>query len=367
MKIGIDTFACNGGLSAVGGYLLEFLRRLSPLTCDFELFGWDVDRFVYTSAAPSLNYISQCAVSGKLACSLWHLTNYPRFARSHYFRACFFPAAHLLSPVRSPCPTIGTVHSLANIPVTALIKRKIPAELKNLDRVIAVSSFLKEQLADAGIKEEKIVVIPNGVDTTLFYPRSRREGETLLIQPFSFRRPYILYAARLEYPAKNHLKLLSAFEIFKEKTRYPHRLVLAGKNGEGCDRIKEAAGTSKYRNDIFFTGFFPSRSLPELYANADMVVIPSKSEGFGMGALEALASGVPLACSRTGSLPEAGGDAALYFDPDDPVEIAASMAKIASDRDFARSFREKGPARASAFSWETCVEKTTRAILEIAD
>jgi glycosyltransferase involved in cell wall biosynthesis len=216
------------------------------------------------------------------------------------------------------------------------------------------------------VKESKIEVVPNGVDHSAFYPRPRNEESVVLIQPFSFRRPYILYASRLDHPVKNHVKLIEAFGIFKERTRYPHRLVLAGGDSNQAETVKGAAAASKYRTDIFFTGHFPSSSLPELYSGADFVVFPSMYEGFGLGILEAMASGVPVACARAASLPEAAGHAALYFDPRDAEDMADRMVNLTTNRDLARELRQKGLERAKAFSWDGCIKKTLALIAETA-
>jgi glycosyltransferase involved in cell wall biosynthesis len=242
----------------------------------------------------------------------------------------------------------------------------LPDAIRHLDRVIAVSEFVKQELIDLlNVKESKINVIPNGVDHSAFYPRPRNEESVVLIQPFSFRRPYILYASRLDHPVKNHVKLIEAFGIFKERTRYPHRLVLAGGDSNQAETVKTAAALSKYRNDIFFTGHFPSSSLPELYAGADFVVFPSMYDGFGLGILEAMASGVPVACARAASLPEAAGHAALYFDPRNAEDMADRMVNL-TNRELARELRQKGLERAKAFSWDECIGKTLALIQETA-
>jgi glycosyltransferase involved in cell wall biosynthesis len=242
----------------------------------------------------------------------------------------------------------------------------LPSALRRLDRIIAVSGWVKQELMDiTGIKESRIEVIPNGIDEKAFYPRPRGEESVVLIQPFSFRRPYVLYASRIEHPMKNHVKLIEAFGIFKERTRYPHRLVLAGANSRGADKVMHASAASPYRHDIFFTGHFPVTSLPELYAGADIVVIPSMYEGFGMGVLEAMASGVPVACARAGSLPETAEHAALYFNPMDAEDMADRMVTLTANRDIHRECRRLGLERAQNFSWDACVKRTLEIIQEI--
>ena len=184
----------------------------------------------------------------------------------------------------------------------------------------------------------------------------------MLIQPFSFRRPYVLYVSRLEHPVKNHVKLIEAFGIFKERTKYPHRLVLAGSDSRGAEKIKEAAASSSFRTDIFFTGHFPNSSLPELYSGADMVVIPSMYEGFGTGVLEAMASGVPVACARAASLPETAAHAALYFEPKNAEYMADRMVTLTSNRDVHRECRRLGLEQARNFSWDRCASRTLEII-----
>ena len=373
MKIGIDTFACDGGKSAVGVYLTQLLRRIPPSEINAELFGWDFDRFTYSEAAPDLEFIPRCFINGKTANHFWHLYKYRKFAQIRDWDACFFPAAHRSLPYKSPCTSIGVVHDMApwwgarkTDQLTVLLRLLLPNTLRQLDRIIAVSGWVKQELVNlAGVKESGIDVVPNGIDLTVFYPRNRNEESVVLIQPFSFRRPYVLYASRLEHPFKNHVRLIEAFGIFKERTKYPHRLVLAGADSNGAEKIHEAAQNSGHRNDIFFTGHFPSTSLPELYAGADLAVIPSMYEGFGTGALEAMASGVPVVCARAGSLPETAEHAALYFDPLDSEEMADRMVTMTTNRDIYRECRRLGLERAQNFSWDRCAGETFRIIHEI--
>jgi len=375
VKIGIDTFGCESGSSAVGVYLAQILRRVPPSGERVELFGWDYDRFAFGETAPDLEFISRCRFNGAAANTLWHFLRYPDLARGRGWDACFFPAAHRRLCWNSPCLTVGVVHDMAAWWGPRMTRQQLggarrlalPALLRRLDRVIAVSGWVRDGLVNlAGVKPERIEVVPNGIDLAAFHPRPRNDDSVVLIQPFSFRRPYVLYASRLEYPAKNHVRLIEAFSIFKARTGFPHRLVLAGADSHGAARIKAAAARSPCRNDIFFTGHFPYGSLPELYAGADLVVIPSLYEGFGMGALEAMACGVPVVCARAGSLPEAADRAALYFDPLSPEDMADRMVSVTTNRDLNRDCRRRGLERVKEFSWEACAERTLGIIRETA-
>ena len=374
MKIGLDTFACDGGKSGVGMYLTQFLKRVRPSSqALFELFGWEYDRFAYSEVSPNFEFIPQCSVHGRTANALWHLFKYPKFAAHRNYDACFFPAAHIRPPYQSPCPSIGVVHDMAaywgtlktRVHLGAILRVIIPDSLRRLDRIIAVSEWVKKELIEqARVKENRIEVIPNGIDHSTFYPRQRNEESVLLIQPFSFRRPYVLCVSRIDHPVKNHVGLIKAFGIFKEKTKFPHRLVLAGRNSSNAGKVMEAAAASAWRNDIFLTGHFPTKSLPELYSGADFVVIPSMYEGFGMGALEAMASGVPVLCARAASLPETAEHAALYFDALNCEDMADRMITVSTNRDIYNECRRLGLERAKAFSWDRCVERTLQIIYE---
>ncbi|MDR1220311.1 MAG: glycosyltransferase family 4 protein [Treponema sp.] len=367
MRIGIDTFACAGGKSAVGAYLLQLLKRIPPSGGHYELFGWEFDRFAYKEAAPQFDFISQCSVNRRLANLSWHLFQYPKFAKKRGYAACFFPAAHKRLPNNSPCPAIGTIHDMAAYwgirenkdPLGRIIRFVFPNILRQIEKIIAVSNFVKQELIDiAKVKESRIEVVPDGIDTTVFYPRPKNVDSVVLIQPFSFRQPYILYTSRIEYPIKNHIKLIEAFDIFKERTHYPHKLILAGSESHGAEKVKAAASSATYKTDIFFPGHFPQKNLPELYSGADMVVIPSLYEGFGMGILEAMASGVPVACARAASLPETADHAALYFDPNDAEDMADRIVTLATNHAVYHNCRSLGLERVKTYSWERCAERT---------
>jgi len=373
MKIGLDTFACDGGKSGVGMYLTQLLKRITPSEALFELFGWEYDRYTYNDVAPNFEFIPQCSIHGRTANSLWHVFRYKKFAIQRKYDACLFPAAHRYLPYKSPCPAIGVVHDMAayfgnrktRVHLGALLRMILPNSLRHMDRIIAVSDWVKQELIDrAHVKENRIEVVPNGIDHTSFYPRQRNEESVLLIQPFSFKRPYVLYVSRIDHPVKNHIRLIEAFGIFKETTKFPHRLVLAGGDSNNAILVKEAAAASAWRNDIFITGHFPTTSLPELYAGADFVVIPSMYEGFGMAVVEAMACGVPVLCARAASLPETAEHAALYFDPVNAEDMADRMITVSTDRDIYNECRRLGLERAKTFSWDKCVERTLQIIYE---
>ena len=174
--------------------------------------------------------------------------------------------------------------------------------------------------------------------------------------------PYILYISRIEHPGKNHVRLIEAFERFKDATALPHNLVLAGADRERAEEVHARAKASSQADRIVFTGFLRDEQLPHLYAGADLFVLPSLYEGFGLPLLEAMASGTPVACSNLSSLPEVAGEAADLFDPYQVDDMARAMKNILANPRQAAKLRERGQARAAQFSWRLTAEKTLEAL-----
>src|SRR5205823_4602329 len=113
-------------------------------------------------------------------------------------------------------------------------------------------------------------------------------------------------------------------------------------------------------SDVRFLGWLGSDELEGLYAVSDAFVMPSLYEGFGLPVLEAMARGVPVACSDRSSLPEVAGDAALLFDPEDVAGIATTIDRLLHDGATARRLRTAGPEQAAKFSWRRAAEQTVR-------
>ncbi|MBQ9238329.1 MAG: glycosyltransferase family 4 protein, partial [Treponema sp.] len=153
-------------------------------------------------------------------------------------------------------------------------------------------------------------------------------------------------------------ELIRAFTLFKERTKLPHRLVLCGSDGDYSEEIHRAAARSVVASDIFLTGFFPHESFPQLYAGADACIFPSVNEGVGLPVIEAMATGIPVACSNGGALPEIGGPSPLYFDADNIDEIELAMERLVLDTALRSSMIAAGIKWAAQYNWEKTVLRT---------
>jgi glycosyltransferase involved in cell wall biosynthesis len=347
------------------------VRNLPDSGLGIDLFGPELDRYTYSSGLESVTYTGVQVSDSLLSERFWHITSYPQFARKQKYDAVLFPGGVNLLPIRFDIPSVVVIQDILSDTyrnsddglMTGLMKR----QLKKAHRIIAASRFIRDDLVNLRIPESRITVIHNGIDTNLFYPRPQDSKEAVLIHPFSIRRPYIIYASRVAYPSKCHVELIQAFAQFKKKTGAPHRLVLAGGDSVNAEVVHREVIKSPVASDILLTGYFPHQNLPELYSAADACIFPSASEGVGLPVLEAMACGVPVACARSGALPEIAGENALYFDQTNPEDIASTIERLVrtstGENDALREeLISKGSKWIQEFDWKKCAKDTLSCI-----
>ena len=363
MLIGIDAFGCDHGRSGIGLYLLSLLANMPKLdSVSCELFGPEIDRYTYTSASDKLMYAGVSIPDSNVSEFVWHLTRANSFMARRGYDVAFFSAGGRLLPWKPNIPSVAAVNDvvseLPDYVMNPFFAWYVRHGLKNCTRLIVPSQYVKKNLISLGVSSQKIDVIHNGINHSLFYPRANISNEVVNIKPFAIKRPYIIYASKMQSSSKKHVELIRAFSLFKEKTGFPHRLVLAGGSGLYSESVHKETSMSAYASDIFLTGFFPHESLPELYSCADACIIPSTSEGAGLPVLEAMACGVPVACAKSGALPEIAGSHALFFNPDDLNETADAIEKIISDKDLRKKLLSGGIEWTKRFSWEKTALRT---------
>ena len=155
---------------------------------------------------------------------------------------------------------------------------------------------------------------------------------------------------------KNLSLLLRAFDLLRD--RLPHRLILAGQfRGLGTGDHAVLREVERLGDRAVLAGPVDDAKLQQLYAGASALVLPSLYEGFGLPLLEAINFGCPVLCSTAGSLPEVGGNAALYFDPHSADELAACMLRV-TDPAAMDDLRARGAERVKDFSFSRCAEQT---------
>jgi len=239
--------------------------------------------------------------------------------------------------------------------------------VKNASKVIAISESTKNDIiknykqslrADAlKVARENVVVVYPGikVKSQKLKVKSTMQNISLLKEKYGIEGQFILFVGTLQ-PRKNIVRLIDAFSRLKRITNL--QLVIVGKKGWLYQDILAAPKKFEIEDRVKFLDFVPDEDLSAFYQNAICFILPSLYEGFGLPVLEAMKYGCPVLASNVSSLPEAGGDAALYFDPLNVDDIAQKIEQVLKDNTLRRKMKEKGFEQAKKFSWEKAAEKT---------
>jgi glycosyltransferase involved in cell wall biosynthesis len=180
---------------------------------------------------------------------------------------------------------------------------------------------------------------------------------------FGITKPYILFVGTLQ-PRKNIAKLIEAFSQLKNKNT---QLVIVGKKGWLWEEIFNAPAKFGVLERVKFLDFVSNEDLPGLYKNALCFVLPSLYEGFGLPVLEAMKFGCPTVISNVSSLPEVGGDASLYFDPQSVDDIAQKIEMVVSDEKLRAEMVKKGYNQVKQFSWEKTAKQTLKVLEDLGN
>ena len=246
-----------------------------------------------------------------------------------------------------------------------LFNEGLPPALERADHVVTISQDAKLALQRwFGLPDKKITVTHLAANAA-FGPA---EPSTLLAPLAELGlspKGYVLTVGTLE-PRKNLSTLFAAFAKLPKALRQRFPLVVVGMRGWKYDELVGEAQTLVNDGDLRFLGYVSDAQMPALYSGAAAFCYPSRYEGFGLPALEAMASGVPVLTSNATSLPEVVGDAGLMVDPDDVGGMSDSLALLLEDAKTAQGLVELGIARARTFSWERCAQETAQVYRKVA-
>lgn len=235
----------------------------------------------------------------------------------------------------------------------------IKAVAKRAKKIITVSQYTKNDIVKfLNVKPEKVSVIYEGVDL----PKEELAAGVGILNELKIKGDYIMYVGSA-YPHKNLEKLIKAFELLNKD--YPDlQLVLVGKENFFYKRLNEHTiehTTPKTFNKIIFAGYQSDENVARLYMQAKLYVFPSLIEGFGLPPLEAQSYGLPVASSDRSCLPEILGDSAIYFDPENTLDMTEKIKLALNDDALRAKLSAKGYENVSKYSWT----KMTEEILEL--
>ena len=382
MRLLVSCIPYDGGKSGISTYVREVVRELCrqghelTLLCEPEVDDADIRRPATDIKESKAE--SRPAVGRRLSnvvhaprwtrrpifSMLWHLFVLPFWIRRHRreFDGFVICSAHRRVCAWYPLPTVATVHDLANFHVPGKYSRLrmfylahvLPFFAKRAQRLVAVSGATKADMVKYWhCRDKDVKVLYNGVVVSgQSLVASGQSSINCALTTNNYALTTILYISRIEHPGKNHVRLIEAYGRLPKAVAEAHPLVIAGADWKDAETVHEAAAASSYANLIRFTGFVPAGEMERLWSEAGFYVFPSLFEGFGLSLVEAMARGIPCACSNNGSLGEIAGDVALTFDPENAGEIADALLRLVSEPERDRSARiARGLEWVKRYSW----------------
>jgi glycosyltransferase involved in cell wall biosynthesis len=363
MRIGVDARFLIAERTGVETYFQEILQRLI-------LLGGEEEYFLYGSRG-----IAPRLPEGKWQCVESRTSLLPpgRPLPREEDRLDLFYSPVTAFPRAGAPRRVVTVHDLSwhHVPesYSPLERfrqlRWVSRAVRRSDRIVTVSETTRRDLvALFPGAEKKSIVIPPGVEERFFAEWGARD-EQRVRDRYSLEGRYILTLGSF-HPRKNLPALVEAYDRFRSRHSERVTLLLAGRGGKDSSRLLSRILRSPFREDILLSGYVPREDLPALYSGADLLVFPSRYEGFGIPVLEAMAVGTPVLVSDLPVFQEVCGEAALRFDPRDPDSMAEGIALSLQEEPGRAERIRRGAETARRFRWEESARRLRDLFREVA-
>ena len=364
MKIGIDATALPPQPVGAGNYIIQLIRSLAILESEFEFVVFaqpDGRQQINTPESSRIHWVETPSINPGLRL-IWEQTLFPRLIRQSSID--LYHSLHYTRPYLLSGPSVVTFHDMTFFLYPHLhtrVKRiffpmAIRFSARTAQALIADSeSTRQDAIRILQIPPDKIVAVQLGVD-----PKFRVIDDSLALErvrrEYKLPERFMLYVGLVE-PRKNVPILIRAYKnLVDQGIAIP--LVVVGRFGWMYSEVFDQIEKLGLQERVQFTGYVPSDDLPNIYNLASLFVYPTRYEGFGFPALEAMACGVPLITSAVSSLPELVGDAGILVLPDDVDELTQAIGSVLRNPDLQAELARKGPIQAAEFTWERTAEQT---------
>lgn len=372
MRIAVNTrLLLKGKMDGIGWFTAETVRRMAVRHPEHQFFFF-FDRkpdpeFIY---GPNVTPIVLCPQARHPV--LWYLFfEWATPWALKKYKIDLYLSPDGMMPLHLKVPTLTVIHDLNFEHATGNLKTShqwymghyFPRFAHNATRIATVSEYSKRDIADTyKIDSMKIDVVYDGAHSN-YRPHNEKEKEAVR-QRFTQGCPYIIFISTI-IKRKNLANLLLAFDKVKNHGNNDLKLVVVGSRIWWQDELANAYDHMEHQKDVIMPGHVDPDDLATLLSAAEMLVYPSYFEGFGIPILEAMYAETAVIASNTTSMPEVGGEAALYIDPADPDDIAQAILRL-EDRDLREILIEKGRHQRSQFSWDRTAELLWNSLIKTA-
>jgi glycosyltransferase involved in cell wall biosynthesis len=363
-RFGVNAlYLIPGGVGGTEIYLRALLRALAQIDAENRYF-------VFTNRETGADLVPEAAnfthipqgvrAAFRPGRMIWEQTALPLAATHLKLDAMLNPG--FTAPLLSPCPQVTVFHDMQH--------KRHPEYFRWFDRpfwrfflywsarrsqrLIAVSDATAADVLRyyPRISKDNLRVVPHGVDPEFAQVREVRRPE-----------PFLLAVSTL-HPHKNLDGVLRAFASFR-RSHPGFRLVVCGMHGFVTGPLRDLRRELALDDAVEFPGWIPRQQVYDLFARAWAFIYPTRFEGFGLPILEALAAGIPAACSSIEPLKTLAGGAAEMFDPNDPDAMAQAMARVTDDETLRARLTDAGPRQAGKYSWEAAAHGTLEALRSV--
>jgi alpha-1,3-rhamnosyl/mannosyltransferase len=383
MKIAIDARWIFPEISGIGAYTRELIKHLALLDRknEYVILARNAalrDRTLSETnlkTAPNFSFrIIDCGVF-----SIWNQLLLPIFLRQNNFD--IYHSTNYMIPLlafprsgsaRTKC--VVTIHDVIPMMFPTHAPKSKKARLFPIYRrlMLQIGARANAIITDSNASREDVIMhlqldvsSKDKVRTVYCGVSDRFQPPPARTQRNGDETRTILYVGRSD-PYKNVATLICAFSIARKRAPFPIRLTIAGSPDPRYPEAARLAAELGVQDAIEWTGYIPDAQLVAAYQQSDVLVHPSRYEGFGLQVAEAMACGLPVICSDAGALPEVAGDAAIMLKPDKVQGFAAKILNVLADPILAQQMSEKGQRQAAKFTWDRTAAETLAIYEEIS-